>query len=345
MQRNIDRILLGWAMAGALLIWLVGAAGCAKDKEPASKVAGGSGRWTHVESVGVYTFTGHVAEDKDLSGIAFISPTHGLIGADERGFVQVVTLSQTARTLQAGETFSLLGNDAEIDIEAIAAEGDAYYIVGSHGVAKKTGDYQSARYTICRLRVDPATGIPVDDKPDVSSLTSILKNDPTLGPHFAKPLQEKGINIEGLAIRSGRLFVGLRNPNLNGYAFVIEIAADDVFRHRPQSPYTLHRLELGTGLGIREIVTDQRGFLLIAGNAGSEPSDAYPKAQDYKKDRGYQIVRWDGKGSAVQSIGTIPDPPGKAEAMAVLDESPNAATVLVLFDGPKGGRPSVYRLY
>lgn len=332
-------------MASGLLIALLGAGGCARENEPVAKVAGGPGQWTHVDPVGTYTFSGQVAEDKDLSGIAFISPTHGLMGADELGFVQVVTLSRAKQTLKAGRTFSLLGDDAEVDIEAIAAEDDTYYIVGSHGVAKKTGDYQSTRYTICRWRVDPATGIPIGDKPEVSSLKRILENDPILGPHFAKPLQEKGINIEGLAIRAGRLFVGLRNPNLDGDAFVIEVAADDVFTHEAQPVYTLHRLKLGTGLGIREIVAAREGFLLIVGNAGSEPSDVYPKAQDYEKDRGYQLVRWDGKGSAVQSIGAIADPPGKAEAMTILDESPDEATVLILFDGPKGGRPSLYRLH
>ena len=345
MQRNIDRIVLGWAMASGLLIALVGAGGCAREDDPVAKVAGGSGRWTHVDPAGTYTFSGQVAEEKDLSGIAFVSPTHGLIGADERGFVQVVTMSRAKQTLTVGATFSLLGDDAEVDIEAIAAEDDTYYIVGSHGVAKKTGDYQSTRYTICRWRVDPAAGLPIGDKPEVASLKAILQNDPILGPHFARPLQEKGVNIEGLAIRAGRLFVGLRNPNLDGYAFVIEVRADDVFRHERQPAYTLHKLKLGAGLGIREIVTMQEGFLLIVGNAGSEPSDAYPKAQDYEKDRGYQLVRWDGKGSAVENIGAIPDPSGKAEAMTILDESPEAATLLILFDGPKGGRPSVYRLH
>ena len=31
-------------------------------------------------------------------------------------------------------------------------------------------------------------------------------------------------------------------------------------------------------------------------------------------------------------------------AMTVLDESPDHVTVLMLFDGPKGGRPSIYRI-
>lgn len=303
--------------------------------------------WTRVDFLEPYSFRGNVFEHKDLSGIACLSRTHGLIGADESGLVQMVQLSRTERTLNVLGAVSLLGSGEEIDIEGIAAEGDCYYIVGSHGVAKKSGVRQVRRYTICRLTVDPETGMPVDGStaPAVASLAGILQADATLGPYFAKPLQQKGINIEGLAVRAGQLFVGLRNPNLDGYAFVLEVGADDVFANVARPAYTLHKLALGAGVGIREIVAAKTGFLLIAGNAGSEPSDAYPQAQDYTKGRGYELFRWDGKGSAVHKIGPIPNPPGKAEAMTILDETDAEATVLILFDGPKQGRPSVYRLH
>jgi hypothetical protein len=289
---------------------------------------------------------GDVFEDEDLSGIAFLTPTRGLIGADESGLVQVVELSRADQTLRILDAVSLLGSGDEIDIEGIAAEGDCYYVVGSHGVAKKTGERQEKRYKICRLRADRATGLPVKDRSGIltASLAALLEADATLGPYFGEPLQEKGVNIEGLAIRAGRLFVGLRNPNLDGFAFVVEVGADDVFGEVAQPAYTLHKLEVGAGLGIREIVAAQTGFLLIGGNAGSEASDAYPEAQDYEKGRGYTLFRWDGQGSAVQRIGPIPDPPGKAEAMAILDETPERAMVLILFDGPKQGKPTVYRL-
>jgi hypothetical protein len=102
---------------------------------------------------------------------------------------------------------------------------------------------------------------------------------------------------------------------------------------------------LGKGLGIREMVAARKGFLIIAGNAGSEPSDVYLQAQDYEKGRGYSIFEWDGQGSAAHRIGSIPNPPGKAEAMSILDEAPDQATVLIFFDGAKQGAPSVYRIH
>jgi hypothetical protein len=148
-----------------------------------------------------------------------------------------------------------------------------------------------------------------------------------------------------MAVRNGRLFVGLRSPNLGGCAYVIEISAEDVFSRKLQPDYRLHKLPLGDGLGIREIVAARSCFLIIAGNSGSEPSEKYPEAENYAEGRGYLIFAWDGASPEVHRVGPIPNSPGKAEAMLVLEESADEVTVLVLFDGPKQGRPSVYRIH
>ncbi len=316
------------------------------------------GQWTQIEVVGQYTFQGDVVADKDLSGIACISDKHCLVGADEGREVQVVEMSREARTLRIVETLSLLRSGSEIDIEGIAAEGDCYYIVGSHGISKKRGDRQNNRCSIFRLKVDPQTGRPsgtsllgtrVPASVDVASLAGILRADPILGPYFGQPLQQKGVNIEGLAVRNGRLFVGLRNPNLGGSAFVLEVPADQVFGNRSglvetQSMAALHPLRLGEGLGIREIVAAQSCFLIIAGNAGSEPSDTFTDSEDYEADRDFFLFTWSGKGSEVHKIGRLPDVAGKAEAMTILEEAADHITVLILFDGAKRGRPTICRI-
>ena len=303
--------------------------------------------WTHIEMVDRYSFEGEVVQSKDLSGLAFISDRFGLLGADEARQVQVVELVRPAKILRILETITLLRSGSEIDIEAIAAEGDCYYIVGSHGAAKVSGQQQQNRYRIFRLQVDRATGRPsgpLAASLKVGSLADILRADPVLGPHFAQPLQRRGVNIEGLAARNGRLYVGFRSPNLQGDAFVMEIRADDVFGGAARPTYTLHRLHLGPGLGIRDLVAARSGFLLIAGNAGSEPSKEYPDSQDYDKDREFSLFHWEGANSEVHRIGALPKTPGQAEALAVLEETPNSVTVLILFDGPEGGRPTVYRI-
>jgi hypothetical protein len=101
---------------------------------------------------------------------------------------------------------------------------------------------------------------------------------------------------------------------------------------------------MGPGLGIREIVAATSGFLIIAGNSASEPSEKYTQSVDYDEDRGFFLVAWDGKGSDVHKIGPIPDVTGKAEAMMILEEAPDHVTVLILFDGPRQGRPTIYRI-
>jgi len=340
-----------------LMILAAGPACAESGEKPAAGAAEGKPPWTRIEKVGQYSFKTSVVADKDLSGIACVSDKYCLIGADEAREVQVVEMSREAKTLRVLETISLLSSGSEIDIEAIAADGGCYYIVGSHGMSKKQGERQNNRYNIFRLLVDPKTGLPARGVTAASpatagapaaleraSLAGILRSDPVLGPYFGRPLQQKGLNIEGLAARNGHLFVGLRNPNLDGYTFVLEIAADEVFGGKPSSNYVLHRLRVGEGLGIREIVAAQSGFLMIIGNAGSEPSDKFTEAEDYAADRDFFLYTWDGKGSETHKIGPLPDPAGKAEAMTILEETPDQMTVLVLFDGVKRGQPTVYRI-
>jgi hypothetical protein len=108
--------------------------------------------------------------------------------------------------------------------------------------------------------------------------------------------------------------------------------------------YTLNRCHLGPGLGIREIVAARSGFLIIAGNAGSDPSETYPESADYDEGRGFLIFHWDSASGEAHSIGAIPDPAGKAEAMTILGESEEHIDVLILFDGADNGEPSVYRI-
>ena len=337
-RRSVARLVLYSA-----LMTLVASLACGGRTDESEPAARDGGQWTRVESAGRYSFRGEVLEDEDLSGLAFISGRFGLIGADEARAVQVVERSQEAKTLRVVKTIPLLRSGDEIDIEAIAAEGQYYYVVGSHGVSKKQGKHQGNRYRIFRLKANPTTGLPADV--EVATLADILRADKVLGEYFEVPLQQKGVNIEGLAAREGRLFVGFRNPNLDDHALVMEIGAEDVFGRRQRQAYRLHRLPLGPGLGIREIVTGKSGFLIIAGNAGSEPSETYTDSEDYEEDRDFVLFRWDGKGPDAHRIGPLPDVRGKAEAMAILEETDDHITVLVLFDGPKGGRPTAYRIF
>lgn len=327
-------------------MFLLAGLACARSDKPAQEAPSGGRPWTRIEPAGRWSFVGDVAEDQDLSGLACISQRFGLVGADESRDVQVVEFSRQARTLRIVQTIPLAYSGDEIDTEAIAAEKDCYYIIGSHGISKKEGLPQGNRYCIYRLRADPTTGAPT--KPislDRASLVDVLREDAVLGPYFGKPLQQRGVNIEGLAVREGRLFVGVRGPNLGGDAFVLEVLADDVFSGNSRPSYVLHRLRLGAGYGIREIVAARSDFLIIAGNSASEPSEKYTQSMDYDENREFLLFSWDGRDSVVHKIGAIPDVRGKAEAMTILEEAEDHVTVLMLFDGPRQGRPTAYWIY
>ncbi|MHC4758551.1 MAG: hypothetical protein ACYTE8_07825, partial [Planctomycetota bacterium] len=99
---------------------------------------------------------------------------------------------------------------------------------------------------------------------------------------------------------------------------------------------------------IREIAAIEKGFLVIAGNSGSEPGDRIETekdALDWDPKRGFYLYFWDG-GTGIQEIGKIPrdDKGYKAEGMMLLDEGESSIDVLVLYDGPAGGKPTVYRI-
>lgn len=327
---------------GLVIACLTAGSACGGSEALSRAMPDGRGRWTRIDLVDRYVFKGDVLEDKDLSGIARLSDTRFLIGADEGLAVQVVELSRQAKMMRVVRMIPLAQSGEEIDIEAIACEGQWCYVIGSHGLSKKQGQRQANRYKMFRLKVDRAPGMAADI--EAASLWDVLRADAVLGEHFQKPLQQRGVNIEGLAVRNGRLFVGLRGPNLGGYAFVMEVGAEDVFAGKTSPEYTLHKLRLGEGLGIREIVAARSGFLIIAGNSSAEPAGEYEQAEDYDPDREFSMFAWDGKNPEAHRIGPIPDVEGKAEAMTILDESQTECTVLILFDGPKGGRPTVYRL-
>jgi hypothetical protein len=193
------RTVAYWRPALGLLVLLVLGPACDGSGESSQPNRDAGNSWSHIKRIERYVLRGSVLEGQDLSGIAGVSPTWYLIGADEGGSVQVVELSRPDRTLQVRETIALAGGGAEIDIEGIAADGETYYIVGSHGVAKKSGERQADRYRIFRLRVNPITGMPVgqvDTALAAASLSGLLQADPILRSYFGQPLQEKGVNIE-----------------------------------------------------------------------------------------------------------------------------------------------------
>ncbi len=315
-----------------------------------------------VEKIGTYRIDHRlVFGNRDLSGIACLTDEQCMIASDEGVYVQVCVLSKEEKAVKVSSRryrpdlppgiIELLSPNvaSEIDIEAVTVMDGAYYIVGSHGVAKNSGLWMEPRHTCFRLKLDPETG-KLKGRIEQSTMKHALAGDPILRSYYAKVLQQRGVNIEGLAGKNGTLYIGFRAPNLAGNIPVIEIGADELFSKKKLKKYRMHKLPLGRGLGIRDMAAIDPGFLMIVGNAGSEPGDSdnpdtKTNVKDFNPGRGYHLVFWDGA-DGLQKIGEIPrdDARDDPEAMTVLTETDDSIEMLILSDGPRGGHPTVYRI-
>lgn len=116
-----------------------------------------------------------------------------------------------------------------------------------------------------------------------NALTDALRDDPHLGP-FVRPLtgaageplgllpgKDNGFDIEGIAVRRGRVYLGLRGPVLRGWAMILVIRPED------DGNGQLHLIpEAGGkrvvklfvhlhGMGVRDLAFDGDDLLILAG--------------------------------------------------------------------------------
>jgi hypothetical protein len=173
------------------------------------------------------------------------------------------------------------GPDDEADIEGLARANGYLWLVGSHSLKRKrvkskdpdkaadrlaTVVREDNRFILVRLPLRdeaPGPGMILAGGHD---LTSHLREDRHLGPFLALPGKDNGFDVEGIAVVSERVYIGLRGPVLRGWAVVLELRLDDAGRRRlrVREPYRKHFLDLG-GLGVRDLCPDGDALLLLTG--------------------------------------------------------------------------------
>lgn len=305
----------------------------------------------------------------DVSGMACATtsgfPRVCLVVDDESRGTQIVILKKDK--LKAGRFIRLSkakykGNDKdkgkplELDAEAVAySETDkSFYVIGSHGRPrhgdkkddeKKSDAKARASRRIFRVEIDILSAEDDEDEalarsePENSrELSKILENDDKTKKYFDVPLCANGLTIEGLAARSGKLYVGMRGPVLpNGKALVLEGAIETLFDGQPGvrtwREIGLGRDRSGKPRGIRDIARYKDQFLIIAGPVLDPPGDRV-------EDGDYSIFTWNGTDEPVErlslkSFGLATKP----EALVPLDENAGTLRTLLLFDGPIKGAP------
>lgn len=293
-----------------------------------------------------------------------------LVVFDEGAQARYAYVGEKTWTLDA-EPVQLRDTADELDAEAAATDGRYFYVTGSHAAKRNDCASNPGSRHLIRFRLDPATGRALRapggalvDHADTGRLWPIMQAQPALAPHVgerkclgAEPPDEapalagqQGVNIEGLAVKGGRLFFGFRGPASKGVASVLSVDADALFDRQAarDTKATLTRLALGPNRGIRDMVAVKTGFLLLAGPDDSRASQG----------AGWVVAWWDGQpaeGRVVQpkilaslDLGSVKlrkcDKELKPEAITVLEETPAAYKLLVLSDGLCDGGPLAFTL-
>lgn len=211
------------------------------------------------------------------------------------------------RPFALGDYLDLPGGDEEIDVEGLDYDGGYLWLVGSHSLKRlKPKDGKRVERNLERLATLRADGnryllarIPLAPEPGGGAwslrareesggavrtaarlmggdrgnlLMDALRLDPHLAPFLDIPGKDNGLDVEGIAVRGDRVFLGLRGPVLRGWAVVLELRVEDAapgyLRLAPVTedgrPYRKHLLEL-KGLGVRDLRLHKHDILVLAG--------------------------------------------------------------------------------
>jgi Protein of unknown function (DUF3616) len=261
-----------------------------------------------------------------LSGVACpVSKSHErlcLAVFDEGAQGRHLTINDDAY-IPDNEHVALRPGDIELDAEAAATDGVFYYVAGSHGAKRNDcGNNPESRHVV-RFRVDPKTGRALRNArgtlvhyADTDRLWSIMSKTPGLQPHVGDSMclgtqspkdaprltGKRGVNIEGLAVKNGRLFFGFRGPVADGKAHILAVDADGLFSGDDAHPVRVS-VNVGKGRAIRDLLAVSDGVLVLAG----------PDDDEKNAGVGWVVLRWDGQESSA--------PDGQIKALAALDLS------------------------
>jgi hypothetical protein len=287
------------------------------------------------------------------------------------------------RAFRLGEFFDLpAGPTGRMDIEGLARDGGYLWIVGSHSLARKrpkrgTTDPEKALARLTRVKREANRyflgRVPLarDEQPDIfrldkratdedsgavreaacvamtdgrNALIDALADDIHFAPFLDVPAKENGFDIEGIAARRDRVFLGLRGPVLAGWAAIIELRLEAAEPGRlelrnvgPQGErYRKHFLDLN-GLGIRELTFDGDDLLILTGPTmdldGPIELFRWPKALDSEQPDAVTRNR-------LERVMDVPfgDRADHAEGIIFFDRPNSDPALLVIYDSPDPSR-------
>lgn len=190
------------------------------------------------------------------------------------------------------------GPGDEIDIEGLEVADGWLWVLGSHALKRRGAGEAGGAEALARMAEIRSDGnrqflgrLPLADMGDgpepvaqdgarrqahvkfarTARLKHWLEGDAHLGPFLGIPAKENGLDIEGIAVRGDRVWLGLRGPVLRGHAMVLEVqmGLDRQGHLKParidgRRRYRKHLIDTG-GAGIRDLALDGDDLLLLTG--------------------------------------------------------------------------------
>jgi len=187
------------------------------------------------------------------------------------------------------------GPEDEVDIEGLRVDDGWLWITGSHSLKRKkpkggaddldrlaTVAWDPNRQFLGRVPLADTSEGPVPVAADGKrraahvafsrrgALRKWLKGDAHVGAFLDIPSKENGLDVEGLAVRGLRVWLGLRGPVLRGHAVILEFefkAKGGELRPRRidgKARFRKHLIDTG-GHGVRDLAFDGDDMLILTG--------------------------------------------------------------------------------
>jgi hypothetical protein len=252
--------------------------------------------------------------------------------------------------------------EEEADVEGLAVDDGWLWLVGSHAVKRKKPKGKSPsevaeklletardgnRHLLARIPIERgalqkkagqrrAAQLPATRKS--SSLLKAVRSDDHLQPFIDMPGKDNGFDIEGLAARGLRLWVGLRGPVLREWCCILELEleADGRELRLVSNKHKRHRTHFFKleGLGVRDIALLDDDLLILAG-----PTMAHDGPSGVWRWKNAATKRASAEPGDVKPVLRLPQgkQEDKPEGLTVFDDGPRPS-VLVVYDSPAATR-------
>jgi len=258
------------------------------------------------------------------------------------------------------------GGHEEVDIEGLRIDDDWLWVTGSHALKRGKPDGPDDAKALKKLAkikrdgnrqfvgrfplVQTPHGLEPVRKDGDRRMTRVqftkhgklrhwLEEDEHLAPFLGIPSKDNGLDVEGIAARGLRVWLGLRGPVLRGFAVILEFHFEETRggylkprRIDGGARYRKHLIDTG-GHGVRDLVIDGADMLILTGT---------PLAGDGAA----SILRWrDATGCTASSVQMAPAvSPALRLPYRDADDNPEGITAwddggwLIVHDSPHPAR-------